>query len=134
MTIMTAKLNTTNENTAIELGKQAKILWKAWLKAGNQPNATHMAIYALLRGKSLNKTFTPVSNPEKIANGMDKWFGRDRAIHAALTFYCSYWEPFSSLIEAETKSTRWGEKSYDYTTSELLTQLREKGQAALRED
>lgn len=44
-------------------------------------NACHMALFALALGKPLGRTFSPITNATKLANGQRAWDGALRAIH-----------------------------------------------------
>ncbi|MDN8078502.1 hypothetical protein QZN30_03715 [Burkholderia multivorans] len=47
--------------------------------------AQHMALYAILMGKKLDRTFSPITNTTKLANGLMPWDGAASAL-ASLAF------------------------------------------------
>lgn len=56
---------------------------KAW-RADPKQNAAAHAAYAMIRGKSLDKTFSPITNPNKLAcNSLNPHAGRDEACRLA---------------------------------------------------
>lgn len=120
----------------IPLGKAAKSCWKAWLREGNAPTATQMAIYAFLRGADINKAFTPISNANKLANGYRPWDGRNLAIKRATRFWHSDWAPFHSLLAGvESQDLRWPptEKHYIPKGNALLEKILERAKLASEE-
>lgn len=48
-------------------------------------NAQHMALFAILMGKQLDRTFSPITNTNKLANGLTPWDGAASAL-ASLAF------------------------------------------------
>ena len=57
--------------------------------------AQHMALHAILMGKPLNRTFSPITNATKLANGQKPWLNALAAIYslarpdAACVLLCS---------------------------------------------
>ncbi len=81
---------------------QNRAIKLAWLDfiASNPVTAAHHAVYALLRGKSLDKTFTPLVNPGKIcAQGGEPNRARLEAEAQARSLSMAAWAPFVSLLE-----------------------------------
>ena len=94
--------NTSFDHATAKRNKLAKTLWRQWIKENN-PTAFDMALYALIRGKSLNKTFSPITNPEKLCNGFSKWQARDITIHRIGKLRVDSFSVFAPLFEeAET--------------------------------
>lgn len=136
MTTMTAELIQTNETASIAQGKQAKACWKAYLAEGNKPTAAQMAIYTILRGKSMAKTFTPITNSNKLANGHYRWAGRNMALAQASLLESTDWAPFASmLVDVSAKDHSWkrGTKQYIAKDNAFLTGLLEQIKQAIRE-
>jgi len=76
-----------------------KLAWLAYIRDNDVTAANH-AVYALLRGKSLDKTFTPLTHPGKInANGGDPNRARVEAEAQARALSVSAWAPFVELLE-----------------------------------
>ena len=76
-----------------------KLAWLAFI-ATESVTAAHHAVYALLRGKSLDKTFSPLVNPGKIqAQGGVPNRARIDAEAQARVLNTSAWAPFASLLE-----------------------------------
>jgi hypothetical protein len=44
--------------------------------------AQHMALHAILMGKPLSRTFSPITNATKLANGQKPWLNALAAIHS----------------------------------------------------
>lgn len=63
--------------------------WKALAQAKTL-SASDMAAYALLRGKDLRKAFSPITNPNKLANGQAAGQGLDQA-YATVRRASQYW-------------------------------------------
>jgi hypothetical protein len=42
--------------------------------------AQHMALHAIIMGKPLNRTFSPITNATKLANGQNPWDGAASAV------------------------------------------------------
>ncbi|MBU2723425.1 hypothetical protein [Acidithiobacillus ferridurans] len=95
--------------------------WKASCKERKQ-TALLFAIYALMRGKSLDTVFTPVTNPTKLANGQKPDGAKQEAIRAlksldrAMTFNNTTWQtvresllaPFGGVeMERSFKAALW---------------------------
>ena len=81
---------------------QSRAIKAAWLAfiATEPVTAAHHAVYALLRGKSLDKTFAPLVNPGKIqAQGGVANRARVDAEAQARVLNMGAWAPFSSLLE-----------------------------------
>lgn len=57
-----------------------------------------IAAYALLRGKSIAKAFTPISRPSKLANGHRATGARDDALASAALLHVSAWSPFADRL------------------------------------
>lgn len=93
--------------------------WKAYANQ-RQTTAAQHAIFTLLSGRSLDRAFTPITNPVKLANGMQPNQGRDTAIASALSGEASQWEPFASLLEGAKVQERWSRRYYDMTSHPLL--------------
>lgn len=106
-------LDTSSEtfNAQLELRHALVCAWRADPK---QDAAAHAA-YAMIRGKSLNKTFTPISNPNKLAsNGSNPNQGRDGAVEAARQGSRHAWKWAESILkEAGIASDRYGRYSLD---------------------
>lgn len=90
---------------------QSRAIKKAWLEhIAHQPTtAAHHAVYALLRGKSLEKTFSPLKNPRKIAAQSGVVDGALQGAQAqARRLSIAAWLPFASLLEGvPTKFDRY---------------------------
>lgn len=74
----------------------------AWKSAANTKTATaaQHAAYALLRGASLDKAFSPIRNPAKItSNGNNPHAGRDAAVRAATSGTLTAWAPWAELLK-----------------------------------
>ena len=81
---------------------QSRALKRAWRAHIEQEHATaaQHAVYALLRGKSLEKTFSPLKAPQKIAaQGGVADRARQDAEWAARRLSSFAWAPFASLLE-----------------------------------
>ena len=81
-----------NETNAFEAQLQLRNAFvKAWRSDAKQNAAAHAA-YAMIRGKSMAKTFSPLQNPIKIAaqNG-EMHRGRDEAIYRAKIGFKTAW-------------------------------------------
>ena len=84
---------------AIALSKAVKHAWKAYIEQNHASAAQH-AVYALLRGKSLEKTFSPLKSPTKIAaQGGVADRARQAAEWSARRLGSFAWEPFAGLLE-----------------------------------
>lgn len=71
------------QQAAFEQTRQIKAAWRVAAHA-KQGTAAQHAAYALLRGRSLDETFAPLVNPNKIANaGGDPLRARHEAENAA---------------------------------------------------
>lgn len=92
----------------IALSRAIKKAWKAYIE-NNHASAAQHAVYALLRGKSLEKTFSPLKNPCKIASqGGVADRSRKAAENEARRLAVSAWAPFASLLEGvATKYDRY---------------------------
>lgn len=97
-------------------------LVKAWRANPKQGAAAHAA-YALIRGKSIDKTFTPLSSANKIASNAagNPHYGRDAAIYTALNDYNGQaWGWASAIFEqAGLKRTRFA-KQWDLSSNPFL--------------
>lgn len=138
MTTISTRTNTidTTAERHIEIGRQAKALWREWIRQGGRPNATQMAIYAILRNKDMAKTFSPIINRTKLANGQGKWDGRDLALNRAMLIRGSDWNVFSPMLgEVQSKPVRWmeGEVEYIPQDNEILTMAMERARLAREE-
>lgn len=125
-------LRTSEEQQRIIQGKQAKSAWRAWLAQGNQPSAAQLAIYAFLRGAAIEKSFTPITNANKLANGQYRWQGRDSALQLALQRRHQEWAPFAQLLEgAQSEDLRWpqGAKAYVAGSHPLLDAFKQEAEA-----
>lgn len=137
MSMTTELINTRNETAQISRGKQARAAWRAWLGQGNKPSSTQMAIYALLRGKSIAKTFTPITNANKLVNGQCAWQGRDSAIRKALMLNESDWMAFEAMLTGVEKTPnkyRPDHNQYVASSSPLLLEIIALAQAAMTEE
>lgn len=138
MTTMISTMTTDAGNEEkIELGKQAKSCWKTWMGQGGKPNSAQMAIYAMLRGKSMAKTFSPIINVDKLANGQEKWGGRNQALNRALMFRHSDWIMFAPLLgQTQSKPIRWipGEEQYIPQGNPILMNIEEMAKTARMEN
>ncbi len=67
-----------------ESSEHYKAFRAAWKAACHHPeirlHARDYALYALLRGRSLNLQFPPVTNPVKLANGQSQSGTQERAV------------------------------------------------------
>lgn len=80
---------------------QSRAIKQAWLEfIRTEPvTAAHHAVYALLRGKSLDKTFSPLVHPGKInAQGGVANRARIDAEAQARVLNLGAWAPFASLL------------------------------------
>lgn len=66
-------------------------LVRAWRNNPRQGAAAHAA-YAMIRGKSMAKTFSPITNPTRLLNGHNPHSGRDDAIRVARQGASAAWE------------------------------------------
>lgn len=96
----------------IALSRSLKHAWKAYIEENHATAAQH-ATYALLRGKSLDKTFTPLRRPGKIqAAGGVADQARQFAEASARRHSLAAFAPFASLLEgAPVKSGRYQDPS-----------------------
>lgn len=121
--ITSTSTRTPEEQLRIAQGKQAKAAWRTWLAKGHLPSAAQLAIYAFLRGASIEKAFAPITNPNKLANGQYRWQGRDNALQLAMQRRHQEWAPFASMLEgAQSEDLRWpvGAKAYVAGSHPLL--------------
>jgi hypothetical protein len=88
--------------------------WKAHVNSKKTIYSCHLMLYNILRSKSYDKGFTPVTKKLKLDNGQDKWFGLKNAayqIRAAAIYGGSYLkflcEPFGEKIAAEDIKKAW---------------------------
>lgn len=112
----------TNTAIALEIPSQAfdaerelrHSLVRAWRADPKQGAAAHAA-YAMIRGKSLNKTFTPISNPNKLVNNSSNPYqGRDSAIEAAKSGSRYAWKWAEAVLkEAGLEPDRYGRYALD---------------------
>jgi hypothetical protein len=63
--------------------KEQYLAAKAAWKLNKTPTAPELLTYNLLRGFPLERGFTPVTKPTKLANGLAKWGGFNTALHYA---------------------------------------------------
>ena len=63
--------------------KEQYLAAKAAWKLNKTPTAAELLTYNLLRGFPLDRGFTPVTKPIKLANGHGKWSGYNMALHYA---------------------------------------------------
>lgn len=95
---------------------QSRAIKKAWLEhiRQNPTTAAQHAVYALLRGKALEKTFSPLKNPRKIAAQSGVVNGALKGAEAeARRLSIAAWSPFASLLEdAPTKFDRYDRQSH----------------------
>lgn len=99
-------------------------LVRAW-RANPKQGASAHAAYAMIRGKSLNKTFAPITRPSKLANGHGEYSGRDTAIWAAKQGTREAWAWASDVLaEAGATTDRYGR--IDLASLPLLTQWKDK--------
>lgn len=96
------------EMEEILLSRQIGQAWRAFILL-HPVTAAHHATYALLRGKSLDKTFTSLRRPSKIqAHGGVVDGVRQSAEAAARAGRVSAWAPFAALLEGvPTKNGRY---------------------------
>lgn len=83
-------------NEAIALNREIKKAWLEFIGSAHpekgKVSAAHHALYALLRGKSLAKTFPPK------VYGTDIHATRNEALKEVLDFKVSAWLPFVALL------------------------------------
>lgn len=83
----------------IALSRAIGAAWRAYIQEHHATAAQH-AVYALLRGKSLDKTFTPLRRPSKIqAQGGVADHARQAAEWNARQCHVGAFAPFAGLIE-----------------------------------
>lgn len=82
---------------------------RAW-RADPKQNAAAHAAYAMIRGKSLDKTFSPITNPNKLAcNASNPHSGRDEACASAQSGSRHAWGwAADALKEAGLEPDRYG--------------------------
>lgn len=102
-------------------------LRKAWKQIANQRQATaaQHAIFTVLSGRSLDRAFTPITNPVKLANGMTPSQGREQALAEAMTGSAKAWAPFAELLEGATLNERWARRYYDMDSHEWLRKFKQ---------
>lgn len=99
-------------------------LVRAW-RANPKQGASAHAAYAMIRGKSLIKTFSPITRPSKLSNGHGAHSGRDSAIWSAKQGTREAWGwAWDILIEAGATLDRYGR--IEITSLPLLAQWKEK--------
>lgn len=102
----TAVIETTVSPEVIALSKSIKKAWLDFINIpGVQVTSGHHAVYAILRGKSLDKTFT---SRKHSLNGQPVDHCRMEAEAAARSLSVSALAPFSVLLEGcEVKSWKY---------------------------
>lgn len=121
----TATLNTTDTaiHTADSERELRHALVLAWRANPRQGAAAHAA-YAMIRGKSIAKTFSPITSPDKLANGHAAFAGRDNAIWAAKIGSTEAWGwAWDILIEHGIKLDRFNR--LDLASHPILSKWRE---------
>lgn len=84
---------------AVALSCATRACWKAHL-AGHHATAAQHAAYTLLRGKSLDRAFSPLRRPSKIrGSGGVADRARREAERAARALSVRAFAPFASLLE-----------------------------------
>lgn len=82
----------------ISLNRAIGAAWRTYIQEHHATAAQH-AVYALLRGKSLDKTFTPLRRPSKIqAHGGVADGARQAAEWSARQCHVESFAPFAELI------------------------------------
>lgn len=103
------------------LSRQIRLAWQAHVHSGAPVSAAQHAVYALLRGQSLEKGFTPRTHPGRVqAVGGDPLFHRRVAEASARALEVSAWAPFASLLEAVPRTRPW---AYDRTEHPLFLRV-----------
>lgn len=115
---------TTQEQAARDLRNALVCAWRANPKQG----ASAHAAYAMIRGKSMEKTFSPITRPTKLANGFTPHQGRDQAIWAAKIGSNEAWEWAREALVAAGVSTD-ARGRLDLSSHPLLAQWRDKAAA-----
>jgi hypothetical protein len=124
-----ASVSAVENEAAITRGK-IRAAWRK-LAATRSATASQHAALALLLGIPLDKAFTPITNPTKLAHGQSPNQGRDQAVATALSGHGATWAPWIDLLPgAKLVENRWGGGSYDMTSHELLRSATAAGQAS----
>ena len=87
------------DDQAVAQSRAIRAAWKAYI-GHHHASASQHATYALLRGKSLDKTFTPLRRPSKIQGQggiVDR--ARRQAEASARSLQVHAWAPFAGLLE-----------------------------------
>lgn len=88
------------------LNKAIKQAWKRFVHE-THASADQHAVYALLRGRALDKAFSPLVRPSKILGaGGDPNRARKQAQAAAVSLNVKAWAAFASMLEGVP--TRYG--------------------------
>lgn len=119
----TATLNTTETTLHTAERDLRHALVRAWRANPRQGAAAHAA-YAMIRGKSITQTFSPITNPDKLANGHAANGGRNNAIWAAKIGSQEAWGwAWNILIEHGVELDRFNR--LDLGGHSILSQWRE---------
>lgn len=103
-----------------------KALVKTWRANPQQTSYSHAA-YALIRGKSIEKTFTPITRPGKLLH-RDPNATRDECIRSTLKGYRSAWGWASEVFEEMgLQKGKYGD--YDLSSHPVLAQWVEEAQS-----
>lgn len=107
---------------------QIRAAWRQHAAARQSTAAQHAAL-ALLLGISLDRAFTPITNPVKLANGMSPSAGRDTAVAQALSGSAEAWAPFAALLQGAASKEQWNRRYYDMASHALLRKAAETAKA-----
>ena len=103
------------------LMRSIRAAWRAHLRSGESVTPAQHAVYALLRRQSLDKTFTPCSDPGRLqARGGNPHRCREESETAARALACSAWKPFAALLEGTPTRHGW---AYEATAHPLFQRL-----------
>ena len=105
-------------------------LWRELHKNSEEHPLTlaHHILYAILRGKDWRKTFTPITNEVKLANGLAPDWALTEALYR-LNAHLDVFKDFEPLIDSQScaalvRSLLSGRKAFAYNpTSPLLEEL-----------
>ena len=106
----------------ISLNRAIGAAWRAYIQEHHATAAQH-AVYALLRGKSLDKTFTPLRRPSKIqAHGGVADRARQAAEWSARQCHVEAFSPFAGLLKGvEIKAGSYQAPSENPLLSRVLS-------------
>jgi len=87
--------------------------WKKFVNEGGVVNSSHMMLYNILRSRSFDRGFTPITKAIKLQNGMNEWTGLREAagrINRASVYgsgLADLLKPFGETINKEVVDRAW---------------------------